>query len=82
MGNVIVLDDNVFTKLEKNAEMEGVTPEVWVSMMIDQEFNFASRPRASSKDRANINAYQKILDARLRDAMKLKYRKALGLDPK
>ena len=47
MSNVIVLNDAVFTKLEKNAEKEGVSPEVWIENVVNQEFKIISLPQFS-----------------------------------
>jgi hypothetical protein len=82
MSNVIVLDDAVFTKLEKNAEKEGVSPEVWIENVVNQEFMFAHLPKFSDKDRAEMNGFSKDLDRRFAEMMKKRYRKKMGLDRK
>lgn len=82
MSNVIVLDDARFTKLEKNAEKKGVTPEVWIKEVIDQEFELANLPRFSDEERADMHFYSKDLDRRYAETMRKRYQKKLGLDKK
>lgn len=82
MSNVIVLNDAVFTKLEKNAAKKGVSPEVWIENVVNQEFKITSLPQFSDKERAEMNAYSKDLDGRFAEMMKKRYRKKMGLDRK
>ncbi|CAN5440321.1 hypothetical protein BH10ACI2_BH10ACI2_23710 [soil metagenome] len=80
MSSVITIEDSVFTKLEKNAKTKGVTPEVWIENVVDQEFKLANLPRFSDSERVEANKYSKELDRRLGESMKERYRKKMGLD--
>lgn len=82
MSNVIVLNDNIFTKLEKNAERKGVSPEVWIEDIVNQEFTLSNLRRFSDKERAEMNAYSKSLDVRFSEIMKHRYQKKMGIDRK
>ncbi|MFN0278520.1 MAG: hypothetical protein ACKVRN_07955 [Pyrinomonadaceae bacterium] len=82
MSNVIVLDDAIFTKLEKNAQKRGVTPEVWIENVVDKEFEIANLPRFSKGERTAANEYSKELDRRYAELMKKKRLKKMGLDKK
>ncbi|MDQ3491112.1 MAG: hypothetical protein M3449_08630, partial [Acidobacteriota bacterium] len=39
MGQVIELEDEVFTKLKQNAEKDGVTPELWIEIKVMANLN-------------------------------------------
>jgi len=82
MSNVIVLNDAIFTKLEKNAQKRGVTPEVWIEDAVDKEFKIAHLPRFSDSERTAANEYSKELDRRYAELMKKKRLKKMGLDKK
>ncbi len=82
MSQVIELPDNIFKKLKRNAEKNGVTPEVWIEDVVDKEFRIANLPRFSDNERAAANQYSRELDRRYAEMMKKKYQKKLNINKK
>ncbi len=82
MNSVIELDKSVYAKLEQNAERKGVTPEVWLENLVDEEFNLANLPRFSDEERERIYRRSQEQDLLFDRIMNEKYEKIMGRSKK
>ncbi len=78
MNSAIEFDDATLNKLVKNAKNKGVTPEVWLSDIIEQEYKLSALPRLTREERKSLNEYSRSLDRRFADIMNKKRDKIMG----
>ncbi len=80
MSHVIELKDAVFNKLVRNAEKDGVTPEVWIENVVEEKTSILNLPKLSDEDRAEMHRYSKSLDKKLGELLREKMKKqGIGL---
>lgn len=78
MSQVIELKDEVFTILKRNAENDGVTPEVWVEKKIKENSNGEVQKKPfeiTDEERKELHEYNDELDKRFGKIMRKKLRK-------
>ena len=75
MSQVIELKDEVFTQLKRNAEKEGVTPEVWIEIVVEEKAIVFNLPKISDEERAEMHRYSKNLDEKFGKILIEKMRK-------
>lgn len=79
MSQTIELKDEVFTKLKQTAERDGVTPEAWIEIKLEEtdSSNGKDSPRlkVGDEERKKMHEYAKSLDKKFGEILKEKMRK-------
>ncbi len=78
MSQVIELKDEVYTKLKANADKRGVTPEVWIEIIVDEGTKNLGLPMISDKERQELNEFHNRVDKTIKDGWKRKLQKELS----
>lgn len=74
MSQVIELSDDIFVRAKNIAEKEGVTPEVWIENLIDDQVA-KDILIVTDEDRAEWHRYSKELDKKFGEILKTKFRR-------
>lgn len=77
MSQVIEIKDEVFTKLQKNAANDGVSPEAWIEIVVEEKSNGENLSLISDEDRKQMQKFQKRMDKTLSEMWQKKYRKEI-----
>jgi hypothetical protein len=78
MSQVIELPDEVFTKLKENADKDGVTPEVWIEVKVEENSSLRDdKPKfgISDQERKELDEFHKRMEKTFDEIMKDKARK-------
>ncbi|MCU0238120.1 MAG: hypothetical protein MUC29_01650 [Pyrinomonadaceae bacterium] len=78
MSQVIELKDEVYTKLKANADKRGVTPEVWIEIIVEERKNDLGLLNISDKERNQLNEFHNRVEKTIKDGWKRKLKKELS----
>lgn len=81
MSQTIELKDEVFTKLKKTADRNGVTPEVWIELKIKESSNDEEqKPTVNNTDeeRKELDEFHQRTEEKFDEIMSEKKKKAWG----
>jgi hypothetical protein len=79
MSQVIELKDEVYTKLKANADKRGVSPEVWIEIIVDEGTENLGLPFISEKERQELTDFHNRADKTIKDGWKRKLQKELSI---
>ena len=77
MSQTLELKDEVFTKLKQTADKNGVTPELWIEISIEEESKVLRLPKISVEERNKLDEFHKKTKTELGKMWKEKYRRQL-----
>ncbi|MGI8640069.1 MAG: hypothetical protein ACR2MG_08935 [Pyrinomonadaceae bacterium] len=75
MSQTIELPDKVFTKLKQTAEKDGVAPEVWIEIVVEEESKVLHLPKITDEERKELREFHKRTEEKLGEIWKEKFRK-------
>jgi hypothetical protein len=78
MSQVIELKDEVYTKLKENADKRGVTPEIWIEIIVDEGTKNLGLQIISVKERQELTDFHHRVDKKIKDGWKHKIQKELS----
>lgn len=65
MSQTIELKDEVFTKLKKTAEKDGLTPETWIEVIVEEKAKVLSLPKISEEEKMELRKFHEHTEKKL-----------------